>query len=525
MTPKPQPTPIAAAPAAAPQPQEIELKLLVVGLNAAQALQQLVRAPSLARRKPERRWLVNRYFDTPDQQLRQQRCALRLRQSLSAPPTPKSAQSAPWQQTLKTAGQSHGGLSQRGEWNVEVPCGQLQRSALHGTAWETLDPQDTWFAQLEPCFETRCERTIWRVRRRDGTVIEVAFDAASVVAAGHSTSLLELELELLQGNPSALFALAQELAQRLPCLPSNRSKAERAQALADGTLYSATKAQRLVMTPREPVHQLAQRAMADMLDQFTRNLDGVLHSDAPELVHQARVGWRRWRSMEKLLRPWLGTRPDWTALRPLLLALGQQRNLDVAGTETLPHWAAAWPGEPSAWSDGAERITQARLAQREAVRQALATPATGLALLQLSEALWHMGHAGTTFKKKETRLRLARWHRKLQQLLAASQHRHIDLESLHQARLLAKRLRYGSEALASSLSRKHLRLAERWLAQATEWQTRIGLARDAWQAAACLREVGAPDSLVFFLQGVGASLDRQAQSLANQNARKAAPEH
>lgn len=494
-------------------PQEIELKLRVLGLETEEALHRLARSPSLARRQPQHRWLVNRYYDTPDQQLRQHRCALRLRQTLDSPSS-TDATSRSWKQTLKTAGHTQGGLSQRGEWEADVPEGQLQRAALHGTAWDALDPDDAWFTQLQPCFETRCERTTWRVRRRDATVVEVALDAGTIEAAGRCEDFLELELELIQGEPAALFALARELAARVPCLPSSRSKAERGQALADGSLHAVTKARRLMAIPGEPIGGLAQRAMADMLEQFTRNLEALMYDDAPELVHQARVGWRRWRSMEKLLRPWLGAPIDHTPLQPLLQALGQQRNLDVASTETLPGWADAWPGDAAVWADGAARLEQARCQQRCTVRRWLTTPATGLVLLQLAETLWHMTPTSADFTRRAARQRLARWHRKLHRLLTDQSGGAIDLASLHEARLLAKRLRYGSEALASAMARKHQRETARWLAEATEWQTRIGQARDAWQAGACLEQVGASEKQVYFLRGIGACMDRHAQALA-----------
>lgn len=512
MAPKPSHTP-AAIPAAS-HPVEVELKLLVLGMSPDEARQRIARSPSLARRRALRRWLVNRYFDTPDQQLRQHRCALRLRQTLDAPPGDGAA--GPWKQTLKTAGLAQGGLSQRGEWETDVPDGQLQRAALQGTAWEALDPADQWFERLQPSFETRCERTTWRVRRRDGSVVEVAFDAGVAKASGRMDAFAELELELIEGDPVALFDLARELAARVPCLPSSRSKAERAQALADGTLHGVTKAARLLPRDGETPWALAQRAMADMLEQFTRNLEALWHADAPELVHQARVGWRRWRSMEKLLRPWWPWPIDHAPLRPLLQALGEQRNLDVARTETLPAWADAWPGAASEWQAAIDRLAQACQAQRRAVRAQLATPATGLGLLQLAEALWRMGAGGQGFGRQAARQRLQRWHRQLHRLLDSAEHGAIDLASLHEARLLAKRLRYGSEALAGAMSRKRQRQASRWAGEATDWQTRIGQARDAWQAAACLQSTGAAERLVYFLRGVGASLDRQAQAMAQQ---------
>jgi len=84
-----------------------------------------------------------------------------------------------------------------------------------------------------------------------------------------------------------------------------------------------------------------------MFDQLCRNLAWVLQSDDPELVHQARVGWRRWRSAARLFRPWLPSLPPRNALRPLLDAMAQCRDLDVARTDVLPHWQAAYvDGDP-----------------------------------------------------------------------------------------------------------------------------------------------------------------------------------
>jgi inorganic triphosphatase YgiF len=500
------------------QPQEIELKLLVVGLDGEQALNRLRRSPSLSRRTHRQQWLDNRYFDTPDGCLQQHRCALRVRQTRDTEaPAAKGQTSEPWIQTLKTAGVSQGGLSQRGEWESPVPGPRPYRDALAGTAWETLDPEDQWFARLQTRFSTRCVRTTWQIRRRDGTHIEVALDNGCVEARGREAPFLELEIELKQGDPQALFRLAAELATRVPCLPSNRSKAERGQALWADTLYQPTRSRPLSPVADETVQALAQRAMADMFDQFTRNLESLIWRDEPELVHQARVGWRRWRSMHRLLKAWLGEPSDIGPLRPLLDALGHQRNLDVACTETLPYWATSWPGEDTVWLDALERLEAERTTHREHLRQCLADPGTGLALLALAQGLWGMGQQAVPIRKRWARQRLGRWHRKLQRLLQHNAQGMVDVSTLHEARLLAKRLRYGSEAMAGVLSSRRQREAAKWMAEATAWQTRIGQSRDAWQAGACLKEIGAPETVVFFLRGVAASMDRAAQDLVDQS--------
>ncbi len=494
------------------KPQEIELKLLVPGLSADEALQRLRRAPSLRRRKAQQTTLRNRYFDTPDLALQRERSALRVRQM-------GDEEASTWLQTFKTAGTSQGGLSQRGEWEHPVARGELDPTALAQTPWRDLDPDGSRFASLRPCFDTECLRTTWLVRLRDGTQIEVALDAGSIRAADRVEALLELELELHHGTPQALFALAQELAQHLPLLPSDVSKAQRGYALAAGAAPSATKAQPVALPKHTPPGALATPVLAEILGQFHRNLEGLLHHDDPELVHQARVAWRRWRSVTRLLRPWLPPVPDAAALRPLLQSLGRVRDLDVALHDTLPRWAPAYLGDgtegdaPSQqrqidWVEALQALAHAAAQERHAVRAALATPSVTAHLISLTFWLHTLadqtlGRDSGKAGKAWARRRLERWHQRVEHLLQDAQ---AHPTRLHDARLLAKRLRYSSEAIATTLPGADARRTRRWTQQASEWQLRIGQQRDLAQAAHLLHTVRAAPELVGFMRGVSAAL-------------------
>jgi inorganic triphosphatase YgiF len=81
--------------------------------------------------------------------------------------------------------------------------------------------------------------------------------------------------------------------------------------------------------------------LREMLNQFTTNLNTLRHSDDPKLVHQARVGWRRFRSALRLFKPVLSVErmPSWEGLQPLLMTLSELRDVDVARLETLPQHA------------------------------------------------------------------------------------------------------------------------------------------------------------------------------------------
>lgn len=497
-------------------PTEVELKLLLPGADAATVEQTLSRLPALAGCTPQRQWLWNRYYDTPSQALRQQRSALRLR-CVSSQPWPETAANQPptgeWIQTFKTAGISQGGLSRRGEWESAVASGELDRRALAATPWSALDPEGELFAQLQPCFDTRCRRTTWQLQQADGSRIELALDVGEIAAAGQLLPMLELELELQAGMPQALFGLAQQIAAEVAVLPCDASKAERGYALAQGVTHAPARARATHLPAGVAPRAAAQQAMGEMLEQFTRNLSALLQADDPELVHQARVAWRRWRSAERLFRPWMPGLADRSGLRPLLDALGTLRDLDVARHETLPGWIECYAEGDSRRSKQADRaleqLEQAGQAQRETVRALLAQASTGLGLLGLAHWLHGLSDlpaqpdAGRRKAERDwARERSARLLRRLHQVMESASAKDATEPQQHQARLLAKRARYSFETLFDLLPRKK---AGRWVRESSRVQARIGAERDLLRAIELLRQTGDGGGLLDFLRGVAAA--------------------
>ncbi|MFN4102953.1 MAG: CHAD domain-containing protein [Tepidimonas sp.] len=500
-------------------PQEIELKFALPGMRADDALQRLRRHPLLRRRPMRQQRLVNRYYDTPDGWLRTQRCALRLRGIEALPgkmppagqPTPSTPARRTWEQTLKTAGHGSGALSVRGEWTTPLARPVLDRAALLTTALAAAPDLTQRLDALQPVHETRCLRTTWTVRGGDGSVVEVALDAGDIRASGGRAPLLELELELLAGDPAALHALADALASDLPLLPARTSKAEQAQRLGDGTLDQPVVARPLDLPRHADPMAVARAALGDALGQFFDNLLVAARHDDPEAVHQARVGWRRWRSLLRLLRPWLPAPPDHEGLRPLLTHLGRVRDLDVALTETLPLWGplfvedeATHPQRLRAWQQAERRLSASARRARQALRTQLAAPATGQALLACATWLQQLP-AQAEAPADWAAERLRRWHSHLLRTLTASAHPadvQTTADALHAARLLAKRLRYGAEAVTPALPAKAARRVQRWQRDARTWQSRIGRWRDTQRAAELLAEHRADPALTGFLRGV-----------------------
>lgn len=192
---------------------EIELKL-ALGPEGPDALR---RHPLLATASPVRQRLGNTYFDTPDGDLEAARMALRLRRI-----------DGRTLQTVKTRGEGGGGLSRRGEWEWGVAGPGLDLAGLAGLPPAELGREV--LSRLAPRFTTDFHRETWRVEHA-GARIEVALDEGEISAAGRRVPIRELELELEEGEPEALWSLAEALADSVPLRPADTSKAARGGAL------------------------------------------------------------------------------------------------------------------------------------------------------------------------------------------------------------------------------------------------------------------------------------------------------
>ena len=208
--------------------KETEIKLRV----SRETLAALRDHPLLKKRNKsgwERLELFNQYFDTPERDLANAKVALRLRRDGDA-----------IIQTLKTRGQSVAGLSERNEYNWDLPKAKLDLKKLEGECWpEELAELDK--KTIKPAFTTDFVRERAEIawgRGKAKVVIEAALDLGRVIAGKQEEEICELELELREGEPAALLELAAELAATLPLMPCDISKAERGYRLFDANSYS-----------------------------------------------------------------------------------------------------------------------------------------------------------------------------------------------------------------------------------------------------------------------------------------------
>lgn len=507
--------------ATALQAIEIELKLALPANDPVSLEATLRRLPLLARRKPHQTHLHNVYYDTPDDALNRQRVALRVRRT-------GNDTHPQWLQTLKTGGSGGSALSQRGEWETEVPGPKLQMDMLQPTPWQTLDPDGAIFQSLLPRFTTRFDRTQWTVRTRDGSIVEVALDRGEIQVDDRSAAICELEIELLSGQPRALFSIAHQIAAIMPVMPLGVSKAQRGYALAGNCLEAPQRSNPVTLKRAMSKAEAARSVLHEALGHFIHNLHVLRTSDDPEVVHQVRIGWRRFKSARKLFgkTPLTQRVPSWRALAPLLNALGQLRDLEVANLETLPMLANGYTEGKRKRQDHWRTLQLALVAeadqQRLVVRSLLQNPVVGATLLNLTE--W-LESDRDTVHPPETRPRdrdtLPSWAKRrikrLRDRLKSNLRKATTAADLHSARILAKRVRYGVEALQSVLPHRR---AQHWLRQSAHLQGALGGQRDLERAVDIATRLQAHADLLQFLQTVAARRKRLHKKRAQARARQ-----
>lgn len=476
--------------------RETELKLSLTATD----LPRLRLHPLLAARRPDTRQLHNTYYDTPALDLMRERIALRERHMGRRT----------WL-TVKTAGQSTGGLSQRQEWEAPTRAGALDvdrvvTDAALATRLMALRPR------LVPLFHTDFQRSKW-VLTHDNSLIEVALDQGHIRTGGtghtapRQLPLLELELELLDGRASDLLDLAHTLALGPPgqpgiwLHPDDRSKAERGLRLFTGERTGPVPAGPVTLDgdihPREAWRSTTLACLAQLQANAVTLLEQGTDAGLPdpEFVHQARVALRRLRTGLRLFAPWLPRRfaAHWSAhWQAMAQSLGEARNWDVLATEHLAEILSHAPQVDAAgWTAWVQ--DQREAANRRACK-ALREPAHAQALL----AFMH-GVLTLPPPRGEARVRLRDWapealvdpHRRLlrQTRLAL----HAGPDGRHELRIAVKRLRYALGFLADVAPDPLLR---RGLPRLSRAQDQLGHLNDLDQArqllAACPEADPAP---------------------------------
>ena len=434
---------------------EVELKLALDPADIA----RFRGARPLAGVKPETTRIDGVYFDTPDSSLARHGMALRLRSA-----------GGRWMQCLKAGAGGTGGLHARGEWEFESEERALDLARFRDTPLAGIDGVATLHQRLHAAFRVTFDRTTWELAPAPGSRLEVALDVGQVATAEAAEAICEVEIECLEGDAWHAFALAESLMHAAALRPSIVTKARRGYRLFRGEALEPVRAGESRV--RRGMHaQAAARAIVGAaLEQLQGNEEGLLASEDPEFVHQARVAMRRMRSALRMFAKPIGrTRADaWRRqLGRATRSLGAARDWDVFITETLP----ALPATP-------EVIARAQRHQRrarEAARRSIRSRGYAGAILQVSrwlaaEAPSHRGRKLDAFAAKLLEKRHARLVADVKSLARAS------MDERHRTRIDAKRLRYVVEGLAPALDRRE---AKRYARVLSQLQDALGRANDA----------------------------------------------
>lgn len=192
---------------------ELELKYLIGASDAAllPELLQLYARPAAGKTQQ----LLNAYFDTPDNWFRRHDMGLRTRQKDGF-----------FEQTIKLAGQQHGALQIRPEYNL--PCAGIVPVLADFPAeiWPAATDLKVLQQQLTELFRTDFLRQSWQLVLAQAEV-EVVYDNGEVRAQERRQAISELEIELLTGEADELFELAGFLLNELPMRTGWLSKAAR----------------------------------------------------------------------------------------------------------------------------------------------------------------------------------------------------------------------------------------------------------------------------------------------------------
>ncbi len=410
--------------------------------------------PLLAGIRPLRQKLLNTYYDTPDLRLQHERIAVRYRKK-------------GWESflTVKGAAPSVGGLAQRSEWETAGLPGEFDFSHVDNS--KLRHRLESLRDELTPVFTTHFTRTAWILEPQSGVRIELALDRGWIETQGRREPICEIELELLAGQPAALFALAGQLQSALRDAqnaqhraqhvlhPEPASKAERGYRLFSDTPLQVKRASPLELEGRM-ASVAAFRAIAlSCIAHLQGNEQGVRESETPEFIHQARVAIRRLRSAIRAWRPMLPTNfvttfdAQW---RALAAALGDTRNWDVFLTETLPPLAQSFPGHPVI-----KRVSRYALKQRtnsrKCARAAVHSVAYSRLLLEFTAAVLALNNNPEQPLKDFARRCLRQSARKVAGLAEASRE---DAACRHRLRVALKRLRYALEFFAPLFSGRRL---------------------------------------------------------------------
>ncbi len=300
------------------------------------------------------RSLVCTYFDTPRHLLRQAGVTLCIHQDGDG-----------YEQTVKATITGSNGRRTSREWTGRVPRNIPCVEAIEDRELRAILKRGKRHKRLVPMFTTNVERKTVPLEV-DGNKHELALDVGTISAKGGTRRepIAGVEVELRNGDATAILDLALKLNESLDLTLGRRSKAERGYALARPSLRPrARKASKITLDPQMTVADAFYRIKDNALQHLYVN-EMPVSEGRPEAIHQARVAIRRIRAALRAFKsilPYDKRKAFNGELRWFQQRLAYARDWHVFTEETLPAIKAAYPGR----HDAVSRLRKIALAERQ----------------------------------------------------------------------------------------------------------------------------------------------------------------
>lgn len=199
---------------------EIEVKLSI-DPNQISNIQNLPDIIQWGRSLPEAKHLLNQYFDSPNEELKQKKMALRIRRDGDSKIMCLKYASKAFSQN------EH--LAIRDEYEWPILTNSLDSALLQKT--------DSMFTEkfcqsLQVVAETEFDRKTWMIEYDSGVVLELVADLGELRSSLKTKSFCEIEVELKKGVKGDLLPISTQIQQHLAGKPESRGKSTRARMLS-----------------------------------------------------------------------------------------------------------------------------------------------------------------------------------------------------------------------------------------------------------------------------------------------------